>query len=97
MNLVERFPSSVDPTKLSNTVKGLIISFSSIIILISSVYLHTSVSEMQIASFADQVAQTISAVGVAIGLIHTLYGVVIKVLNRFLNSGTQTSIDKNTP
>ena len=74
--------SSVDPTKLSNTIKGIIISSSSIIILFASVKLHTTLSTDQVAVFADQIAQTVSAVGIAYGAIHTLYGVVLKVIHR---------------
>ncbi len=75
--------SSIDPTKLSNTIRGIIISLSSVIILIASVKFNTSLSQNQVAAFADQMASTVSAIGIAVGMIHTLYGLVIKVINRY--------------
>lgn len=73
--------SSGNPEELSRTVKGIIISFSSVIILIASIYFHTSLSTDQVAAFADQVAQTVSAVGIAYGAIHTLYGLIMKIVH----------------
>ena len=95
MNLlsIPFFQSSTDPTKLSKTISGLIISSSSIIILVASIGLHTTVSTNQIASFADQVAQTVSAIGVAVGLIHSLYGATLKIVNAVVSAfkGTPTT------
>lgn len=77
--------SSIDPTKLSSTIRGIIISLSSIVILFASTHLHINVTTNQIAAFADQTAATVSAVGLAIGMIHTLYGLVVKIVNKLAN------------
>jgi predicted transporter len=74
--------SSVDPTKLSNTIKGIIISLSSVIIFVASVYFNTSVSSDQVMSFANQTANTVAAVGIAFGALHTMYGLLVKALNK---------------
>jgi hypothetical protein len=77
-----KIASSIDPTKLSNTIKGLIIGSSSLIILVASVKFNIQLSDSQVIAFADQIAQTVSAVGLAAGMIHTLYGIFVKVLHK---------------
>lgn len=80
------FQSSTDPTKLSNTIKGLIITSSSVITLFAAYFLHTTVTSNQIALYADTAAQTVSAMGIAFGAIHTFYGLTMKAIRLVVSS-----------
>ncbi len=88
--------SSIDPTKLSSTIKGVIISLSSVVIMVASVAFHTTLDTNQVAAFADQAAQTVSAVGIAFGMIHTMYGIIIKIVHVITkNKSTSGDFDAN--
>lgn len=75
------FRSSIDPTQLSNTVRGIILSMSSVVIMASALLLGKEVTPQTVTAFADQVAQTIAAIGIAAGMIHTTYGLIMKVVH----------------
>lgn len=77
-----KISSSINATQLSNTIKGLIISLSSVITFVASFYFHETVSQYQILAFADQIANTISAIGIAYGMIHTLFGLILKIVHK---------------
>ena len=64
--------SSVDPSQLSATISGLIISLSAVIILIAG--------HFGLVLGTDQISQIAVAFGGAIGAIATLYGLIRKVL-----------------
>ncbi len=66
------FGSSEDPQKIGDTVKGLIISFSTVIILVAS---HYSITLEQ-----SQVVELATVLGGAVGALWTLYGLIKKVL-----------------
>jgi hypothetical protein len=65
--------SSQDPEQVANTVKGLVLSFSAIIILLAQQFFHLSLSANDVASFATEAS-------VAAGAVWTLYGLVMKLL-----------------
>ena len=73
------FTSSEDYTKLADTVKGVIVSLSSIIIFIGALK-GFPVSQDQIIQFAQQAGTTIGAFGTAVGSIWTLYGLIKKII-----------------
>jgi hypothetical protein len=64
--------SSVDSSKLSVTISGLIISFSSLIILVASHY--------GLTLGAEDVSNLATQAGLAVGAITTLYGLIRKIL-----------------
>ncbi len=74
--------SSEDYSKLADTVKGVIVSLSSVIIFIGALK-GFSVTTNQIAQFAQQAGTTIGAFGTAIGSIWTMYGIIKKIVIKF--------------
>ena len=67
--------SSVDGTQVANTVKGIILSLSAVIIMVAGL------SGVPLAD--SQVAEAASAIGLAAGSLWTLYGLVMKVVVYF--------------
>lgn len=65
--------SSQNPEEIANTVKGLVLSFSAIIILIAQQFFHINLSATDVASFATEAS-------IAAGAVWTIYGIVLKVL-----------------
>ena len=64
--------SSVDSSKLSTTISGIILSFSALIILGASHY-GIQIGTQQVSDLATQA-------GLAVGSITTLYGLIRKIL-----------------
>lgn len=64
--------SSVDSSKLSTTISGTIIMFSSLIVMLASYY-GFNISSEQVSELATQA-------GLAVGTITTLYGLIRKIL-----------------
>lgn len=64
--------SSADPTLVSNTVRGLVLSFSAVIIIVGNL-LNIPLTDSQIAQFA-------AGAGLAAGSLWTLYGLVLKLV-----------------
>ena len=69
--------SSEDVNKLADTVKGVIVGASSIIIFVAS-YKGITVTEAGVTAFAQQIGTTVGLVGTTIGSIWTLYGLIKK-------------------
>lgn len=69
------FGSSEDPSKLGDTVRGLIISLSAVLIFVAS---HFNVTLDQ-----SQVVEIATVLGGAVGAIWTLYGLVKKLIVKF--------------
>ena len=67
--------SSTDPSQLSATVSGAILTFSSLIIVLAA-HFGFSLAESQVGVFAQQT-------GMAIGSLWFLYGLVRKVVVHF--------------
>lgn len=65
--------SSQNPEQIASTVKGLVLSFSAIIILVAQQFFHINLTATDVASFATEAS-------IAAGAIWTLYGLVLKVL-----------------
>lgn len=67
--------SSADPSSVSNTVRGLVLSLSSLIIVAGGVF-GVPLTDTQIASLA-------ASAGLAAGSLWTLYGLVLKLVMFF--------------
>lgn len=67
------FTSSQDPTQIANTVKGVVLACSSLIILFAQTFFHISLN-------ADNVLMFATDSGVAVGAIWTLYGLAMKLV-----------------
>lgn len=63
--------SSQDPTQVSNTVKGIVLGASSLIVLIGSQLFHIQLT-------ADNVATLATEVGTLAGVIWFFYGLIFK-------------------
>jgi hypothetical protein len=70
--------SSADPSKLSGTVSGLILTCSAIVILLAG--------KLGIVLGAEQVSALASQVGIAAGTLWTLFGLIRKVVMIFKTS-----------
>lgn len=80
MNNLGILASSEDPNKLADTVRGLIITFASLIIFFGA-HLGFSVSIEQVTNFAGEL-------GAAVGVIWTTYGLLKKVIIAIKNKTT---------
>lgn len=76
--------SSEDPQKLADTVKGAIISISSIIIFIAA-WKGIVVDSAGIEAFAQQIGTTVSAATFAIGSVWTTYGIIKKLIMKMVS------------
>lgn len=75
MNTTRKFgalSSSIDPTQLSATVSGVILSASAIIILIASQF-GFNIDNSSVSAFASQA-------GIAIGALWFIFGVIRKII-----------------
>jgi len=70
--------SSEDYNKLADTVKGVIVSLSSVIIFVAALK-GVTVTQAGVLAFAQQAGTTIGAFGATIGAIWTFYGLIKKV------------------
>ena len=73
--------SSQNPDEIANTVKGVILAFSSIIILLASQFFHIQLTANDVLSLASEA-------GSVAGAIWLLYGVGLKVLAYFFKQPT---------
>lgn len=64
--------SSQDPTQVSNTVKGVILSLSSIIVFVAAQVFHITLT-------ADNILALATEVGSLAGILWMLYGLIMKV------------------
>lgn len=73
--------SSEDPTKVGDSVKGVLIMFSAIIVIIAG-KLHIPITDSNVGLLADEV-------GLVVGGLWTLYGLLkkgtVKVVGRAVN------------
>ena len=67
--------SSVNPNEVANTVRGLVLSLSSVIIMVAGL--------MNIPLADSQIAEAASAIGLAAGALWTLYGLTLRVVVYF--------------
>lgn len=65
--------SSTDPTQVSNTIKGLILSFSSAIIMFAAVIFHWNINPSDLANYA-------TGIGMFAGGIWFMYGIFHKIV-----------------
>ncbi len=63
--------SSQDATQIANTIKGLVVAASSVIILIAALYLHVQLSANDVLTFGTEL-------GTTIGFIWFLAGLMLK-------------------
>lgn len=68
--------SSVDPNQLANTVKGFILAFSSIIVLVGTNLLGISISAQDVTDLA-------TAIGTMAGSVWVVYGLLQKLVVKF--------------
>lgn len=62
--------SSTDPTQVANTIKGLIVSASSVIVLVAAHLLGITLTPDNIVSLASDVGMLAGAVWFVYGLLH---------------------------
>ena len=67
--------SSVDGTQVANTVRGVILSLSAVVIMVAGL------AGVPLAD--SQVAEAASAIGLAAGSLWTLYGLILRVVVYF--------------
>lgn len=65
--------SSQDPEQIAQTVKGIVLGLSSVIILVATQFFHVTLSANDVLSLATEA-------GTIAGVILTLYGLVMKLL-----------------
>lgn len=65
--------SSTDPNEVANTVKGLVVSFSAIIIIVAQQFFHLTLSSNDVLSLASELS-------LGAGAVWTIYGLIMKVL-----------------
>lgn len=65
--------SSQDPTAVANTIKGLVLAASSVIIFSAMQFFHVQVSASDVASLATEI-------GALAGAMWTIYGIIMKVV-----------------
>jgi hypothetical protein len=75
--------SSQNPEEIANTIKGMILAFSSIIILLGTQFFHLTLTANDVSSLATEV-------GTAAGAIWFLYGLGLKVLAYFFKQPQPT-------
>lgn len=68
--------SSQDPSQIANTVKGIVLSLSAIIILAAQQFFHIGLNANDVLSLATEA-------GMAAGAVWTIYGLVMKVVVYF--------------
>lgn len=61
--------SSSDATQISNTIKGLVVAGSSVIILVISLYLHIQVSSTDVLQFGTELGTTTGFIWFVAGLL----------------------------
>lgn len=71
--------SSQSPDDIANTIKGLTLSLSAIIILVAQQFFHVALSANDILSFGTEL-------GIAGGSVWTLYGLGMKVWAYFFRT-----------
>lgn len=79
--LVVKYPilgSSVDPTKLAMTIKGVIVGIAAVLVAVG-----VNISGLDLSGFADQVYNAIMAISAAFSACATVYGLARKIYNSF--------------
>jgi hypothetical protein len=61
--------SSSDATQVSNTIKGLVVAGSSVIILIAGLYLHIQLSSNDVLTFGTELGTTVGFIWFVAGLV----------------------------
>ncbi len=77
--------SSQNPEEIANTIKGMILAFSSIIILVATQFFHITLSANDVLSLASEA-------GSVAGAIWLLYGVGLKVLAYFFKQPVSPTV-----
>lgn len=60
--------SSSDATTVSNTIKGLVVAGSSVIILVAGLYLHISLNSNDVLTFGTELGTTVGFIWFLAGL-----------------------------
>lgn len=68
--------SSMGATQVANTIKGLVLATSSVIVLVAAQFLHITLSATDIANLATNI-------GIVAGAIWTIFGLVMKLVMFF--------------
>lgn len=71
--------SSIDPTKLSATITGILTGLSGVIMLVATVY-HYPLTPDQLNNFIQQFAAATSAIVTAGGLAYAVFGLLRKAV-----------------
>lgn len=74
--------SSTDSTQVGNTVKGLILGASSLIIFLAFRFFHLNFTAGDVSSLADEIGVTAGAIWFVFGLIHKLVAHFGKIRNQ---------------
>lgn len=74
--------SSTDPTVISNTIRGAVLSFSGVIIFVAAQLFHVQLGANDVISLATEI-------GTLVGALWFFYGLIMKVVVRF---GTHTTV-----
>lgn len=65
--------SSQDPTEIANTVKGIVLALSSVIVFTVAQFMHITLSANDVMSLATDL-------GTAAGAVWTVYGLILKLV-----------------
>ncbi len=65
--------SSQDPTEIANTVKGIVLALSSVIVFTVAQFMHITLSATDVMTLATDL-------GTAAGAVWTVYGLILKLV-----------------
>ncbi len=65
--------SSQDPEQIANTVKGIVLTFSGVIIFLATQFFHVSLTSADVLVFA-------TGLGTVAGAVWTVYGLILKLV-----------------
>lgn len=83
--------SSIDPTKVSATVTGILTSLSGIIMIIATVY-HYPLTANQLNNFIQEFAAAASAIVTAGGMAYAIFGILRKVVAAIFKTKNNTPV-----
>lgn len=82
--------SSIDPTKISATITGILTGLSGVIMLVATVY-HYPLSASQLNNFIQEFAAAASAIVTAGGMAYAIFGILRKVVVAIFKKPIATS------
>lgn len=89
--LLPIFASSQDPTKVSTTVSGFIVAYSSLIITLAAALFHVTLTANNVVDFGTDLGYVAAAIVVILGVSH-------KLIQKYgKNTAPQTLIQAQMP